>query len=210
MLLMYYRVTLNRAYFCRILGCEQPSSMSQIIADLNNLFILFHTNRGSEPPSGKKNIHTYCRVDPKNPTCGLMFWVQRVIILASSFLFWRFSSPDDSLVSFREDWRLNSSFRFSLWCVAFFCGRFFLSLSSINPRLRIAAWCMCSHGSPGFGFVVSRYACWYGVTPRVWPDLRGFTRFEAGNEDEHDEQIEGKHTHKIHTGCPRWPDSPTQ
>jgi hypothetical protein len=42
-------------------------------------------------------------------------------------------------------------------------------------------------------------------------------RLVAGKEDEHDEhdeldtQIEGKtHTHKIHTGCPRWPDSPTQ
>jgi hypothetical protein len=42
------------------------------------------------------------------------------------------------------------------------------------------------------------------VTPWVWPDLHGFTRFVAGNEDEHkeheehdehDEQIEGKHTH---------------
>jgi hypothetical protein len=53
--------------------------MSRIITDLNNLFILFCTTRGSEPPSGKKNIYTYCRVDPKNPTYGLMFWVQRVI-----------------------------------------------------------------------------------------------------------------------------------
>jgi hypothetical protein len=52
--------------------------MSQIITDLNNLSILFHTTRGSEPPSGKKDIYTYCRVDPKNPTSGLMFWVQRV------------------------------------------------------------------------------------------------------------------------------------
>jgi hypothetical protein len=33
---------------------------------------------------------------------------------------------------------------------------------------------------------------------------------EHDEHDEHDEQIEGKHTHKIHTGCPRWPDSPTQ
>jgi hypothetical protein len=52
--------------------------MSQIITDLNNLSILFCTTQGSEPPSGKKNIYTYCRVAPKNPTCGLMFWVQRV------------------------------------------------------------------------------------------------------------------------------------
>jgi hypothetical protein len=66
-LLMYYRVTLNRAYFCRISGCEQPSNISQIITNLNNLFILFHTTRGSEPPSGKKNIYTYCRVVPKEP-----------------------------------------------------------------------------------------------------------------------------------------------
>jgi hypothetical protein len=79
MLLMYYWVPFNRAYFCRISGCEQPSSTSPIITNLNNLFILFHTTRGPEPPSGKKNIHTYCRVDPKNPTCGLVIWVQKVI-----------------------------------------------------------------------------------------------------------------------------------
>jgi hypothetical protein len=42
----------------------------------------------------------------------------------------------------------------------------------------------------------------------VWPDLHGFTRFVAGNEDEHeeheehdehDEQIEGKHAHTRYT-----------
>jgi hypothetical protein len=53
--------------------------MSYIITDLNNLFILFCTTQRSEPPSGKKNIYIYCRVDPKNPTYGFMFWVQRVI-----------------------------------------------------------------------------------------------------------------------------------
>jgi hypothetical protein len=58
-----------------------------------------------------------------------------------------------------------------------------------------------------------------GLTPRVWSNLYGFTRFVAREEDEHEEhdehdehdtQIEGKPTHKIHTGCPCWPDSPTQ
>jgi hypothetical protein len=42
----------------------------------------------------------------------------------------------------------------------------------------------------------------------VWPDLHGFTRFVAGEEDEHkehdehdehDTQIEGKHTHTRYT-----------
>jgi hypothetical protein len=36
----------------------------------------------------------------------------------------------------------------------------------------------------------------------VWPDLHGFTRFVAWNEDEHeehDEQIKGKHTHTRYT-----------
>jgi hypothetical protein len=42
----------------------------------------------------------------------------------------------------------------------------------------------------------------------VWPDLHGFTRFVAGNEDEHEkhdeheehgEQIEGKHAHTRYT-----------
>jgi hypothetical protein len=32
MLLSYYWVTLNRAYFFRISGCEQPCNISQIIA----------------------------------------------------------------------------------------------------------------------------------------------------------------------------------
>jgi hypothetical protein len=38
-----------------------------------------------------------------------------------------------------------------------------------------------------------------------WPDLHGFMRFVAGDEDEHeehdehDEQIEGKHTHTRYT-----------
>jgi hypothetical protein len=53
MRLMYYRVPLNHACFCRTSGCEQPSSMSQIIIDLNNLLIIFCTTRGAEPPSGK-------------------------------------------------------------------------------------------------------------------------------------------------------------
>jgi hypothetical protein len=30
--LMYYQVALNRVYFCRISGCEQPYNVSQIIA----------------------------------------------------------------------------------------------------------------------------------------------------------------------------------
>jgi hypothetical protein len=51
--LMNYRVTLDRACFCRISGCEQPSSMSQILTKLNILLILFRTTRGVEPPSGK-------------------------------------------------------------------------------------------------------------------------------------------------------------
>jgi hypothetical protein len=40
------------------------------------------------------------------------------------------------------------------------------------------------------------------VTAWVWPDLHGFTRFVVGNKDEHkehDEQIEGKHTHTRYT-----------
>jgi hypothetical protein len=39
-------------------------------------------------------------------------------------------------------------------------------------------------------------------TSWMWPDLHGFMRFVAGNEDEHeehDEQIEGKHTHTRYT-----------
>jgi hypothetical protein len=40
------------------------------------------------------------------------------------------------------------------------------------------------------------------MTSWVWPDLHGFTRIMAGNEDEHeehDEQIEGKHSHTRYT-----------
>jgi hypothetical protein len=51
--LMNYWVPLKRACFCRISGCEQPSSMSQILTKRNNLLILFRTTRGAEPLSGK-------------------------------------------------------------------------------------------------------------------------------------------------------------
>jgi hypothetical protein len=45
--LMYYRVPLNRACFCRNSGCKQPSSMSQILTKLNNLFnIILYNSRG--------------------------------------------------------------------------------------------------------------------------------------------------------------------
>jgi hypothetical protein len=67
MSLMYYRVLLNRACFCRISGCKQPSSISRILTKLNNLLILFRTTRGAEPPSGKWNICTYLSSWPKEP-----------------------------------------------------------------------------------------------------------------------------------------------
>jgi hypothetical protein len=40
MLLIYYRVTLNHAYFCWISGCEQPSNMSQIITDTKSPYLV--------------------------------------------------------------------------------------------------------------------------------------------------------------------------
>jgi hypothetical protein len=52
--LIYYRFPLNRVCCCRISGCEQPSSMSQIIKNLNNLLILFRTTQGSEPRVERK------------------------------------------------------------------------------------------------------------------------------------------------------------
>jgi hypothetical protein len=65
--LMYYRAPLNRACFCWISGCKQPSSISQILTNLNNLLILFRTTRGAEPPSGKWNTYTYLSSWPKEP-----------------------------------------------------------------------------------------------------------------------------------------------
>jgi hypothetical protein len=52
-----------------------------------------------------------------------------------------------------------------------------------------------------------------GVDPLGVAQSSRIHRIYGGEEDEHDEndtQIEGKHTHKIHTGYPCWPDSPTQ
>jgi hypothetical protein len=44
-----------------MLGCEQPCSISKIIIIVldNNFSSLFHTTRGSEPPSGKNKICTH-------------------------------------------------------------------------------------------------------------------------------------------------------
>jgi hypothetical protein len=67
MRLIYYRVPLNHAYCCRISGCEQPSSMSQIITNLDNWLILFYTTRGSEPPSGKVKYLYILSSWPKEP-----------------------------------------------------------------------------------------------------------------------------------------------
>jgi hypothetical protein len=36
-----------------ILGCNQPCGMPQIVTNLDKLLLLFHTTRGSEPPSVK-------------------------------------------------------------------------------------------------------------------------------------------------------------
>jgi hypothetical protein len=42
-------------------------------------------------------------------------------------------------------------------------------------------------------------------------EICGGEEDEHEEHDEHDTQIEGQtHTHKIHTGCPSWTDSPTQ
>jgi hypothetical protein len=64
---MNYRVPLDRACFCRISGCEQPSSMSQILTKLNILLTLFRTTRGAEPPSGKKKHLYILSSSPKEP-----------------------------------------------------------------------------------------------------------------------------------------------
>jgi hypothetical protein len=53
MLSIYYRVPLNQLYCCRISGRAQPSSMSQITRDLDNVLTLFRTTRGLEPPEWK-------------------------------------------------------------------------------------------------------------------------------------------------------------
>jgi hypothetical protein len=62
-------------------GCEQPCNMSKIIIiDLNSnlLFFISYDSRVWAPEWKKQNIYTYCRVDPRNPTYGLMFWVRKV------------------------------------------------------------------------------------------------------------------------------------
>jgi hypothetical protein len=40
----------------------------------------FRTTQGLKPPSGEvtKESYNFVEFNPKNPTCGLMFWVQKV------------------------------------------------------------------------------------------------------------------------------------
>jgi hypothetical protein len=54
------------------------------VQDLNNFQILSYDSRVGAPKWKIVTYYTYCRVDPKNLTYGLMFWVQRVI--TQSFL----------------------------------------------------------------------------------------------------------------------------
>jgi hypothetical protein len=51
-----------------------------------------------------------------------------------------------------------------------------------------------------------------GVARSSWiHEICGWEEDEHKEHDEHDTQIDGQtHTHNIHAGCPRWPDSPTQ
>jgi hypothetical protein len=59
-----------------------------------------------------------------------------------------------------------------------------------------------------------------GVNPKGVAQSSWIHKICGGGGDEHEEhdehneldtQIEGQtHTHKIHSGCPRWPDSRTQ
>src|SRR4051794_36330553 len=52
------------------------------------------------------------------------------------------------------------------------------------------------------------------IKPRGWPDLsriRGGDEMNAKNGEEHGRKSKIQtHTTHTHTGCPHWPDSPTQ
>jgi hypothetical protein len=45
------------------------------VQDLDNFHILSYDSRVRAPEWKIVTYYTYCRVDPKNPTYGLMFWV---------------------------------------------------------------------------------------------------------------------------------------
>jgi hypothetical protein len=81
------------------------------------------------------------------------------MFLASSFLFCHLSSSDDSLYSCCMELHLYFPFCFSLQLVDFISSTFSLILFFTIPRLRVAAWCISSRGSPGSGLLVSKYAC---------------------------------------------------
>jgi hypothetical protein len=63
--LIYFWVPLNRAYFCRISGCEQPGSMSQIITNLDNLLNLFRTTRVLMTHKYRRSQQSSREVKPK-------------------------------------------------------------------------------------------------------------------------------------------------
>jgi hypothetical protein len=46
--------------------------------DLDNFHICLYDSRVGAP-EWKIVTYIFCRVEPRNPTCGLMFWVRRVI-----------------------------------------------------------------------------------------------------------------------------------
>jgi hypothetical protein len=78
---------LNYALLCA--ECRVVNNLAIILEDisvhdLDNFHILSYDSRVGAPEWKIVTYYTYSQVDPKNPTYGLMFWVQRVI--TQSFL----------------------------------------------------------------------------------------------------------------------------
>jgi hypothetical protein len=80
-----------------------------------------------------------------------------MIFLASSLRASLFSLSGELVLRVRGDW--DFQLLVCLWCVDSLPKDFCFNSSPTSPRLFMAAWCMCSRGSPSFGYVVNRYAC---------------------------------------------------
>jgi hypothetical protein len=68
---------MNQVFFVFIGLCKQPYSEEK---PLHLVIMTFRTTQGLKPPSGEviQESYNFVEFNPKNPTCGLMFWVQKV------------------------------------------------------------------------------------------------------------------------------------
>jgi hypothetical protein len=84
--------------------------------------------------------------------CAMMFRASSLCASLSTL-------PGELVLWLGGDWDLRLVLPVCSWYIDFFPKDFYFNSSPTNQRLFMAAWCICSCGSPGSGCVVNRYAC---------------------------------------------------